>query len=151
MQTSRPLDVDEKDFELTQIGIGICVPKGEDKDIVVAAARLEALGLHLSLVEKKVLDTIEAEMAEGRIIARTPTFALFRSPADDGRRPQRAPQSQLELRILRRKDDRKTQVGLWTSALESKAVPAPRNMVRLGSSNPFSIAASTCSRPNSSG
>ena len=78
----KPVDVDEREFELTQVGIGICVPrKGEEKDIVVAADRLEALGLHLSWVEKKVLDTLESEMAEGRIIARTPTFALFRSPA----------------------------------------------------------------------
>ena len=55
----KPVDVDEKEFELTQIGIGICVPrKGEEKDVVVAADRLEALGLHLSWVEKKVLDTL---------------------------------------------------------------------------------------------
>ena len=49
--------------------------------MVIAADSLDALGLHLSFVEKKVLDSCEAEMAEGKIIARTPTFALFRSPA----------------------------------------------------------------------
>lgn len=38
----RPLDVDEKDFELEQIGVGICVAKDEDNDMVVAADRLDA-------------------------------------------------------------------------------------------------------------
>ena len=58
----KPVDVDEKDFELTQIGIGICVPqKGQNKDIVVAADRLEALGLHLSWVQKMTLDAMEAK------------------------------------------------------------------------------------------
>ncbi len=79
----KPVDVDEKEFELTQIGIGICVPrKGEEKDVVVAADRLEALGLHLSMGRKDgARHSVKPEMAEGRIIASTPTFALFRSPA----------------------------------------------------------------------
>ena len=79
----KPVDINEKEFELTQIGLGICIPdpQDEDQDIVVTADTLDALGLrHLTTIQRMVLDAAEEEMAEGRIIARTPTFALFRSP-----------------------------------------------------------------------
>lgn len=79
----KPVDINEKDFELTQIGVGICIPdpQDEDQDIVVSADMLNALGLtHLTTIQRMVLDAAEVEMAEGRIIARTATFALFRSP-----------------------------------------------------------------------
>jgi hypothetical protein len=74
----QPANPDEKDFILTRVGVGICVPQDEVHDVVVSSDRLDALGLHLSTVERAVLDAAEAELAEGRIIARTPTFALFR-------------------------------------------------------------------------
>ncbi len=77
----KPTDVEEQDFVLERLGIGICVPRDPDQDIVVSSDQVDALGLHLSTVERLVLDSAEAEVAEGRIIARTPTFALFRSPA----------------------------------------------------------------------
>jgi hypothetical protein len=77
----QPADPDEKNFVLTQVGVGICVPQDDVHDVVVSSDRIEALGLHLSTVERLVLDAAEAELAEGRIIARTPTFALFRTPA----------------------------------------------------------------------
>ena len=79
----KPVDINEKEFELTQVGIGICIPdpQDEDQDIVVTAETLDALGLrHLTTVQRMVLDAAEQEMAEGRIIARTASFALFRSP-----------------------------------------------------------------------
>ncbi|HKI21518.1 MAG TPA: hypothetical protein VKA15_26725, partial [Isosphaeraceae bacterium] len=76
----QPADPDEKNFVLAQVGVGICVPQDEIHDVVVSSDRLDALGLHLSTVERLVLDAAEAELAEGRIIARTPTFALFRTP-----------------------------------------------------------------------
>ena len=39
----KPVDINEKDFELTQIGVGICIPdpQDEDQDIVVSADMLE--------------------------------------------------------------------------------------------------------------
>ena len=74
----KPMDVDETEFELTQVGIGICVPrKGQNKDVVVSADRLEALGLHLSWVQKMTLDAMETGMAKGKIIATTPTLLCF--------------------------------------------------------------------------
>ncbi len=76
----RPTNLDEQEFRLERVGIGLCVPRDEDQDIVVSADRLDALGVHLSTVERLVLDSAEAELAEGRIIARTATFALFRTP-----------------------------------------------------------------------
>jgi hypothetical protein len=130
----KPVDVDEKDFELTQIGIGICVPqKGQDKDIVVDAARLDALGLHLSMVRKVVLDTMESEMTKGRIIARTPTFALFRSPVTVVAAGDEHRTVNLNYAFCVERSTGKLQVGLWTSALEKKELRAPQIMVRLHS------------------
>ena len=135
----KPLNVDENDFELTQIGIGICVPqKGQDEDIVVSASRLEALGLHLSMVRKIVLDSMESEMAEGRIIARTPTFALFRSPATvvvagDEHRAVEHRRVNLNYAFCVDRTTGKLQVGLWTSAVEKKELRPPQTMVRLNS------------------
>lgn len=133
----KPLDVEEKDFELSQIGVGICVPKDEDHDMVVAGARVQALGLKLSMVEKVVLDTTEAELKEGRIIARTQTFSLFRSPATvvvgaegEHRRVN------LNYAFCVERGSGKLQVALWTSALETKALRPPATLVRLGA-NPI--------------
>ncbi len=134
----KPVDVDEQEFELTQIGIGVCVPrKGQDEDVVVAADRLEALGLHLSWVEKMVLDTTEKEMAQGRIIARTPTFALFRSPATVVAAGNEHRKVNLNYAFCVERSTGKLQVGLWTSALDTKAIRPPQKMVRLTSEPVF--------------
>jgi hypothetical protein len=128
----KPVDVDEREFELTQIGIGICVPrKGEENDVVVAADRLEALGLHLSWVEKKVLDSLESEMAEGRMIARTPTFSLFRSPATIVVAGNEHRKVNLNYAFCVGKTTGKLDVLLWTSALEPDNSRAPSKMVCL--------------------
>ena len=132
----KPVDVEERDFELTQVGIGICVPKDEDHDVVVAGDRLEALGLHLTTVQKIVLDTCEAELGEGRIIARTPTFALFRSPATVVVAGNEHRKVNLNYAFCVERTSGKLQVALWTSVLESRSVKAPTSLVRLGT-NPI--------------
>jgi hypothetical protein len=78
----QPLGLD-KQFILSRVGLGICVPArdGRDDDVVVASDRVQALGMKLSTVEQIVLDAAEAELAESRIIAFTSSFALLRAPA----------------------------------------------------------------------
>ena len=126
----KPVDVDERDFELVRIGVGMCVPKDEDHDMVVAADRLDALGLHLTTVQRWVLDAAEAEMAEGRIIASTSTFALFRSPAimvaaNEHRRVN------LCYGFCVERTTGKLQVAAWTMAPENKPQKPPSALVRL--------------------
>jgi hypothetical protein len=133
----KPLDVEERDFELSQIGVGICVPKDEDHDMVVAGARLQALGLHLSTVEKIVLDTTEAELKEGRIIARTQTFSLFRSPATIVDSRNEHSRVNLNYAFCVERTTGKLQVALWTSLLESKLMRPPTSLVRLASTPVF--------------
>jgi hypothetical protein len=134
----KPVDVDEKEFELTQVGIGICVPrKGQNKDVVVAADRLEALGLHLSWVQKMTLDAMEAGMAKGRIIAATPTFALFRSPATVVAAGNEHREVNLNYAFCIDRGTGKLLVGLWTSALEAHESRSPQTMVRLNSNPVF--------------
>ena len=133
----KPVDVDEQDFELTKVGIGICVPqKGQNKDIVVTADRQEALGLHLSWVEKMTLDAIEGGMAKGKIIATTPTFALFRSPATVVAAGHEHREVNLNYAFCVDRKTGKLQVGLWISALETAQTRSPQTMLRL-SSNPI--------------
>jgi hypothetical protein len=132
----RPVDSDERDFELVQIGLGICVPKDEDHDIVVAADRLDALGLHFSVVQRAVLDAAEAEMAEGRVIARTPTFALFRSPvtvvvANEHRK------ANLYYAFCVERLTGRLHVAVWMMRSDSKSQQPPTAMVKLGSNLVF--------------
>jgi hypothetical protein len=78
----QPVGLD-KEFILSRIGIGMCVPArdGKVEDIVVSSDRLQSLSIRLSTIEQLVLEVAEGELAEARIVARTPTFALLRTPA----------------------------------------------------------------------
>jgi hypothetical protein len=68
-------------FVLRRIGIGLCVPNPDGKDVVVRSGRLEDSGVSLGIVDTIVLEKAEAELARGRLVASTPTFALYRGPA----------------------------------------------------------------------
>jgi hypothetical protein len=68
-------------FHLRRVGLGLCTLV-KDVDTVVTPSGQETLGLDLGLVASQVLERAEEELAKGRIIARTPTFALFSSPAE---------------------------------------------------------------------
>jgi hypothetical protein len=72
-------------------------------------------------------------MAEGRIIARTPTFALFRSPATVVAAGNEHRKVNLNYAFCVERTTGKLQVGLWTSALEAKESRPPQAMVRLNS------------------
>jgi hypothetical protein len=66
-------------YALAKIGIGLCVPH-RGRDTVVTTASLGPTGVDLGTVDRLVLGAAEKEMARGRLAARTPTFALLRSP-----------------------------------------------------------------------
>jgi hypothetical protein len=68
-------------FRLNRLGIGLCVPNRNGRDVVVHSGRLEESGVSLGMMEKMVLKSAEAELLRGRLIAATPTFALYRAPA----------------------------------------------------------------------
>jgi hypothetical protein len=67
-------------FVLRRIGLGLCVPfRGHDT--VVLSQTAASQGIELGMVERTVLDRAEQELRRGRLVARTPTFALFSTPA----------------------------------------------------------------------
>ncbi len=72
---------DPSRFALRRVGVGLCVPDRSRGDVVVDSGRLEELGVKLGMMEKVVLQSAEAELALGRLIARGPTFALYRGPS----------------------------------------------------------------------
>jgi hypothetical protein len=78
----QPVGLD-KEYVLSRVGIAMCVPArdGKTEDIVVSSDRLQSLSIRLSTIEQLVLDVAEGELAEARIIARTATFGLLRTPA----------------------------------------------------------------------
>lgn len=73
--------VDPSRFALRRVGIGLCIPDLSRGDVVVDSGRLEELGVKLGLMEKVVLQSAEAELALGRLIASGPAFALYHGPA----------------------------------------------------------------------
>ena len=68
-------------FVLRRLGIGLCVPDRSGRDVVVRSGRLDESDVSLGIVEKVVLKSAEAELNRGRLVAATPTFALYRGPA----------------------------------------------------------------------
>ena len=138
----KPVDINEKDFELTQIGVGICIPdpQDEDQDIVVSADMLSALGLnHLTTVQRMVLDAAELEMAEGRIIARTATFALFRSPVTilDTVTGGKHSKANINYAFCVNRTTGRLDVAVWTMKPESSPQQAPATMVKLAADAVF--------------
>ena len=130
----KPVDINEKDFELTQVGVGICIPdpQDEDQDIVVSADTLDALGLrHITTVQRMVLDAAEAEMAEGRIITRTATFALFRSPVTLLEPGPKHSKVDIYYAFCVNRTTGRLDVATWTMRPESGAQQAPVAMIKL--------------------
>jgi len=70
----------ERRFVLRRIGLGMCLPV-RGHDTVVMSSSLSAQGIDLGIVARTVLDRAEQELRRGRLVARTPTFALFSAPA----------------------------------------------------------------------
>ncbi len=70
----------DRRYALRRIGLGLCVPV-EGKDTVVMSDTAAKQGIDLGIVGRTVLDRAQQELQRGRLVARTPTFALFSAPA----------------------------------------------------------------------
>lgn len=66
-------------YRLARVGVGNAVPVGDRELVVTPGGPDEALDA-IPLVDRVVLIAAERKLAEGSIAARTPTFALFRTP-----------------------------------------------------------------------
>ena len=67
-------------YRLRRVGLGICMPH-QGHDVVVRSATAGRLGISLGTVTSLVLTSAEAELKRGRLIARSPNFAVLRAPA----------------------------------------------------------------------
>jgi hypothetical protein len=65
---------------LSWIGVGNAVPFG-DREVIITPEGPEDVRASLSTVERIVANAADSELKRGRIVARSPTFALFRTPA----------------------------------------------------------------------
>jgi hypothetical protein len=76
----RPIgDGPQRRYTLQRVGLGLCTPV-RGRDTVVTSNTLQGQGVELGVVARTVLDRAEQELRRGRLIARTPTFALFSAP-----------------------------------------------------------------------
>jgi hypothetical protein len=66
-------------YVLRRVGIGNAVPF-EGREVVVTADGPKEVRAALSTIERIVANAADAELRRGRIVASTPTFALFRGP-----------------------------------------------------------------------
>ncbi len=125
----RPLSDEPSRFVLRRVGVGLCIPDPSRGDVTVDPRRPEASGLRLGMMDKIVLQTAEAKLAQGRLIARSPSFALYHGP------------SVLELQGVHRKielyyafmvDERSgaLRVLVWPEAKKGEA-PVPARLVEL--------------------
>ncbi|WP_169975801.1 hypothetical protein [Tautonia rosea] len=64
---------------LVRVGVGNAVPVGDQELVVTRLGPREALET-LGVVDRVVLIAAESKLKRGRLIARSPTFALFRTP-----------------------------------------------------------------------
>lgn len=71
---------DVREGRLGKLGVGICLPDG-DHDRVVDPDDPAEQGVETSKMARVVLSHAGKELERGRIVASTPTFALFESPA----------------------------------------------------------------------
>jgi hypothetical protein len=65
---------------LSWVGVGNAVPFG-GREVVITPEGPEDVRASLSTVERIVANAADSELNRGRIVARSPTFALFRTPA----------------------------------------------------------------------
>lgn len=68
-------------YVLKRVGVGMALPI-QERDTVVTSATLGTLGVRLSSMSKLVLHRAEAELARGGLVASSPTFALYSTPAE---------------------------------------------------------------------
>ena len=70
---------DVRGGRLLRVGVGLGLPD-RGGEVVATAASLETLGLDLSWVARRVLEYGDRDIARSRLVARTPTFAVFETP-----------------------------------------------------------------------
>jgi hypothetical protein len=73
-------DLNPPQFHLARVGLGLCVPF-EGVDTVVESARPSKARDSLGMIDRQVLAHAEVELKQGRLLARTATFALFAGPS----------------------------------------------------------------------
>jgi hypothetical protein len=76
---------------------------------------------------------VEAEMKEGRIIARTPTFALFRSPVTVVAAGNKHRKVDICYAFCVERTTGRLRVGVWTMRPEAEPQQAPATMVKMAS------------------
>lgn len=73
----RPAPGRDGGYRLARVGLGLCVPDGEDDVIVTPEDPGESLGI----VERKVLDRAAEELKKARLLARGEHFSVLASPS----------------------------------------------------------------------
>lgn len=122
-------------FELRRIGLGICTPV-RGADVVVSSSSLDALGVSLGFIPRRVLVRSEEELVRGRLQAKTPTFALYSAPISLKARQSHIPVI-LKYAFLVDADTGALRTLLWPVAADPEARRAPRSLIMIPPSLTF--------------
>lgn len=114
-------------FELRRIGLGICTPV-RGGDVVVSSSSLDALGVSLGFIPRRVLARSEEELLRGRLQAKTPTFALYSAPVSLKSRQAHVPVI-LKYAFLVDADSGALRTLLWPVAADPEVRRAPKSLI----------------------
>lgn len=115
---------------LRRVGAAMCVPGPGGGDVVVTADSAEGLGIDLGTIDGLVLARAEAELARGRLAARSPTFALYRTPCRlvwEGKHAD----VMLYYAIIVDPDSGALRVGVWPGMASADAPIRPTDWVEV--------------------
>lgn len=116
-------------FRLDRVGLGLCVPH-DGSDVVVESSSASAAKSALGVIDRHVLGRAEQELNRGRLIVRSPTFALFAGPSTllVGSVHEAV---MLNYAIMVEPREGRLSTLVWSSSIEPGAEVAPRELVLL--------------------
>ncbi len=77
----RPAAGEPSRFALRRVGVGLCMPVPSRGDVFVESGRLRESGVRLGMIDKIILQSAEEKLAQGQLIARSSTFAIYHGPS----------------------------------------------------------------------
>ena len=127
-------------YVLHKIGAALCMPVAGRGDLVVRTGSLQQIGVSISTLEWTVLAAAESKMDDGRLVAATPTFALYRTPAALVGRKGVHRQVDLYYAMLIAPETGRLRGAVWALDQEARTREAPATLVQLEAPPTFDCA-----------
>ena len=127
-------------YILRKVGVALCMPVAGRGDVVVRTGSLKRIGVSISTLEWSVLAAAESKMDDGRLVAATPSFALYRTPAALVGRKGEHRQVDLYYAMLVDPETGRLRGAVWALDQGARNPSAPEALVQLGPPPTFDCA-----------